>query len=88
MGGFVNARHNLGWEEWQKGNKHRAMKHFFIAAKAGSNDSLGVVKYGFEKGLVTKDEYESTLRSFNERHKEMKSDMRDKAAASDMFERG
>ena len=87
MCGVVQARHNLGCEEWERGNKHRAMRHFVIAAKAGYKGSLDNVKVGFRNGLVTKDEYANTLRAYHERQKEMKSEERDKAAASGRFSR-
>jgi len=79
IGGDKHARHNLGAEEWNKGNKHRAMKHFIIAARAGEKKSLDAVKKGYMGGLITKDEYANTLRAHHERQKEMKSDERDKA---------
>jgi len=82
MMGDTHARHNLGCYEWNKGNKHRAYKHFIIAARAGDKDSVHTVKKGFMNGLVTKDEYANTLRSYHERQQEMKSEMRDKAAAA------
>ena len=37
------------------------------------------VKASFVHGIVTKDEYENTLRAYHKIHDEMKSDMRDKA---------
>ena len=80
MGGSVDARHNLGAFDWNAGNHHRAMKHFILAAKAGEASSLDEVKDGFMKGVVTKDEFASTLRAYHERQKEMKSDMREEAA--------
>jgi len=86
MNGYVSARHNLGCVEWEKGNRHRAMKHFVMAARAGDEGSLDKVKHGFKVGLVTKEEYASTLRAYHERQKEMKSDARDKAVASGLFE--
>ena len=52
-----------------------------IAASAGDKDSLDQVKRGFIDGIVTKEEYESTLRVYHNRHAEMKSNMRDIAAA-------
>ena len=79
MGGIVSARHNLGLLEYKAGNKHRAFKHFIMAAQAGFKESLNAVKAGFKGGLVTKDEYASTLRAHHEIQKEMKSDARDKA---------
>ena len=60
------------------------MKHY-IPAKAGLPESLDKVKLGFIDSLVTKNEYESTLRVYHERQTEMKSEARDKAA--DMISR-
>ena len=79
MKGNVNARHNLGYIEVRDGNDHRAMKHWILAARAGNKTQLDNVKKGFTKGLVTKDEYASTLRAYHERQKETKSDERDAA---------
>ena len=64
--------------EGQAGNYQRAHKHFIIEAKAGYNKSLDKVKLGFMDGLVSKDEYEQTLRAYHERQAEMKSDARAK----------
>ena len=81
MGGDLDARRNLGRDEYKAGNHHRAFKHMMIAAKAGDKECLNVVKTAFMKfGSVTKDDYESTLRCYHERQKEMKSDARDKGA--------
>ena len=80
IGGSIDAMHNLGCEEFDEGNFDRAYKHFIIAAKAGSKESLVTVRDGFTKGGITKDEYEDTLRAYHERRMEMKSDTRDKAA--------
>jgi len=82
MMGNAEAQLNLGFAEGQAGNYQRAFKHFIIAARAGSKESLDEVKRGFMNGLVTKDEYANTLRAYHERHMEMKSDQRDKAAAN------
>ena len=80
--GDFMARHNLGFSEEKAGNLHRAFKHYIIAARAGYEDSLEAVKAGYMSGLglVTKEEYANALRSYHERQKETKSDMRDKAA--------
>ena len=80
MGGDVCARYNLGYTEAQAGNIQRAMKHFLISARAGDGDSLDRVKSGFRSGIITKDEYEETLRSYHKHQVEMKNDMRDEAA--------
>ena len=42
--------------------------------------SLDIVKVGFTAGIVTKDEYESTLRAYYKSASDMKSEARDKAA--------
>jgi len=85
MGGNVSARYNLGLIEGRVGNFERAMKHLILAARAGHEDSFDMVKEGFQNGLVIKDEFTSTLRAHQKIQDEMKSDMRDKAAASGMF---
>ena len=79
MNGNVNARHNLGCAEVDACNFHRACKHFILAARAGHKKSLDAVKEGFMDGIVKKDEYANTMRAYQQRHDEMKSDMRDKA---------
>ena len=79
MRGCIKARHNLGCFEGDFGNDKRAFKHLIIAAKAGSKESLKLVKLGFIDGQVTKDEYEKTLRAYHDRQKEMKSYSREAA---------
>ena len=78
--GNVYARHNLGALERQAGNHQQAYKHYIIAASAGYPESLVVVKEGFMKGYVTKEIYAGTLRAYQKRVDEMKSDTRDEAA--------
>ena len=80
MSGDVQARHSLGILELKAGNKHRAMKHWILAAKAGKEDALHNVKVGFINGYLTKDEYANILRAYHDRQKEMKSDAREEAA--------
>ena len=79
MMGDASARHYLGCNEYNAGNYHRAFKHFMLAAKSGYKDSLDQVKEGFTMGIVTKDEYASTLRAYHESQTEMKSEARDTA---------
>ena len=43
------------------------------AAKAEDKGSLDNIKRGFMEGLVTKEEYERTLRAYQKRQDEMKS---------------
>ena len=79
MNGNVEARYNLGCMEADAGNFTRACKHYILAAKAGYKTSLDAVKDGFMGGIITKDEYANTLRAYQSRQDEMKSDGRDKA---------
>jgi len=98
MGGYLDARHNLGVLDWEAGIHHqdmdekramyysdRAVKHFLLAARAGHKGSLNNVKHIFMhgNGEVTKDEYTNTLRAYQESHDEMNSDARVKAAELD-----
>jgi len=83
--GHTISRVLLASLEQLDGNEERAYKHWIIAAKAGRKRSLDMVQEGFIKGVVTKDEYADTLRAYQKRQNEIKSDDRDKAAASDRF---
>ena len=84
MNGDIMARYNLGCLEGQAGNHRRAMKHFLIAGRAGYTDALSMIKQGFMNGYVAKEEYTTTLRAYQKRKDDMKSDMRDKALAHGM----
>ena len=66
---------------WNSGNDDRAMKHYMISASAGDDDSLKAVQDGYRNGLVTKDNFEVTLRAHKKSQDEMKSEWRDKAKA-------
>jgi len=79
MIGHVTSRNTLGALEGLTGNDNRAMKHFILAAKAGYESSLEMVKQGFIRGDITKDEYASTLRVYQKIQDQMKSDERDNA---------
>jgi len=82
IGGHEIARHLLGGMELeQNGNIDRAMKHFMISAKCGSDDSMKAVGKGYKTGHVTKDEYASTLRAHQFSVDEMKNESRDKPVA-------
>ena len=77
----MHARHNLGCSEAENGNHQRAMKHFMIASKCGSKDSLDSVKRGYKQGRVTKEDLEKTFRDYQAACDETKSEQRDRAAA-------
>jgi len=80
MGGYVDARHNLGCVEFKAGNHHRAFKHWILAARAGCKESLDNVTRGFKDGFVTKDGYASNMRAYQKSRDDVKSDARDKVA--------
>ena len=82
MNGDVYARNNLSCIEGRAGNHQRAMMHCMIAARAGMKECLDMVKkIGFEKGILTKDEYKATQRAYHKSIDGMKSESRDKIAA-------
>ena len=63
VGGDVAAWHNLGIKEENAGNINRAMKCYMLAATAGCDKSLQLIREGFLKGHVTRDDLENTLRT-------------------------
>ena len=81
MGGDADARHNVGCEEGQAGNIDLALRHFMIAVKGGSNDSLNGIQELFKKGCATKDDYTKALKSYQAYLDEIKSRQRDEAAS-------
>ena len=80
IGGHPEARYNLGCYEWNNGRPERALKHCIIAAKLGDDDALSKVKYGFRRGLVSKEDFEAALRGHQAAVDATKSQQRDAAA--------
>ena len=80
MMGDMDARCNLAANEGQDGNEDRSMRHFMIAAKCGHDNSLNMIKQGFTAGIVTKEDFEKTLRA-KASQDETKSERRDRATA-------
>ena len=76
IGGHEMARHSLGINEFNAGNMDRAMKHFMMAARTGYDEPLKLLKDGYSWGIVSKDEYASTLRAHKASQDEMKSNGR------------
>ena len=60
---------------------YRASKHWILAARAGHKDSLDTIKEGYVHGIITRNGYANILRAHQKSLDEVKSDMRDKAAA-------
>jgi len=82
MKGNALARQNLGREEGMAGNMDRALKHHLIAVRSGCAESLNRIKIYYSAGLATKSHYTKALQSYQTYLGEIKSDQRDKAAAS------
>ena len=77
MAGDKVARINLGIMETRSGNVERGFKHWIIAASAGEFDAMNHLQIGFEKGLVSRDTMDSTLKAYNNSCVEMRSEARD-----------
>ena len=58
-----------------------ALKHFMIAAGSGYHDSLKMIKQFYLDGYATRDDYAKALKAYQAYLDEVKSDVRDKAAA-------
>jgi TPR repeat protein len=89
IGGHPSARYNLGYYEGKKGGlgggrnemHDRAAKHYIIAARLGHDEALNKVKQGFVAGLVSKEDYASTLRGHQAAVDATKSTHREEADA-------
>jgi TPR repeat protein len=77
MAGCEHARNNLGYMEYQLGNRERAVKHWTIAASAGNYLVMDTMRDAFEKGLVNRYAIDSTLTAYNNSCAEMRSKERD-----------
>ncbi|KAL7503325.1 hypothetical protein ACHAXN_001126 [Cyclotella atomus] len=77
IGDNITSRTILGDFDEEEGNLHRAYKHYMIAAICGNKDSLAKIQGGFNMGVVTKDEYENTLRTYQRMKDELTNDKRD-----------
>ena len=83
MGGFADARHNLGEYAEEHMNKSRAVKHYMIAVGMGQSDSLENIKQMFMNGRATKDDYAKALRVYQVYLVDIKSPQRNEAARAD-----
>ena len=79
INGCIASRSVIGNIEAKAGNNDRANEHFLLGARAGDTKSLDLVTEGYKDGMITKDVYANTLRAYQKRHDEMKSDHRKKA---------
>jgi len=81
IGGHPKARYILGAHEWNNGSMERALKHFIIAANLGVDKSVEILKKGYLKGLVSKEDFAAALRAHQAVGDAMTSPGRDAAAA-------
>ena len=90
VGGCMMSRHNLGiFENKERCNLNRALRHWMIAAEAGLDESLQNIGYLFRVGLASKADYEKALRAHQKASDETKSDQRCEAAdAAALFKQG
>ncbi len=79
IGGHPDARCNLGSHEYRHGNIERAVKHWFIAATQGHDDSIKELLKAFKEGFISKEDRAATLRAHHAAVKETKSPQRDEA---------
>ena len=63
IGGHTNARHGLGYDEYNNGNHERSVKHFIISATQGLDGSMKSLMTQFRRGYVSKEELAATLRA-------------------------
>ena len=64
MGGVVNARYNLGCDEYNAGNKGRSLKHFLIAVEGGDHEPVKMIQQIYMNGDATKDDYTKALQAY------------------------
>ena len=77
MAGREVTRFNLGCLDENSGNIERAIKHWTIAASAGFHSSMHNLLIALEKGHVSKESIDSTLKAYNNSCAEMRSEARD-----------
>jgi hypothetical protein len=77
IGGHPAARFNLGNVEANDGRFERAIKHWIIAANLGYDNSMKKLRWGYEKGYLSKDGFAAALRAHQVAVDEMKSPQRE-----------
>ena len=82
IGGHPMARYNLGGIEWENGRKHRAVKHWIIAANLGDDKSLNALKKGYAVGRIQKEDFAAALRAHQAALDAAKSPQREAAEAA------
>ena len=62
--GAPTLDNNLGRAEMENGSMHRAIKHLMIAACAGYDSSMDTVQAFMMKGMISNEDYETTLKAW------------------------
>jgi TPR repeat protein len=77
MAGHEVSRYNLGGLEAKSRNMERAVKHWTIAASAGSYHAMHKLRTLFEQGFVSRESIDTALAAYNSCCAEMRSAARD-----------
>ena len=77
----IGKAYFLGEGKEKVGNTKRALKHYMIAVKFGSNRSLERIQEFYSSKHATKDDYAGALRAYQGYVNSIRSDERDKIAA-------
>jgi len=84
--GSIDARYNLGTNEYERDNYDDALRHFKLAAEAGDEGAVKPLWMYFSKGKLSKADLENTLRAHKDAIDEMNSEDRERLAAMDKAE--
>eukprot|EP00986_Skeletonema_menzelii_P007427 scaffold2919_cov130-Skeletonema_menzelii.AAC.3 len=79
IGGHPKARHYLGCQDTVNGKSERTVKHFFIAATQGYDESIELLKFAFKDGKISKEDFATALRAHQAAVDATKSPQREKA---------
>lgn len=80
IAGHPEARLHLGVYEAQEGNMERALKHWIIAANLGLDEAVTMLKHGYARGFLCKDDFAAALRAQQAAVDAIKSPQREKAS--------
>ncbi len=77
MAGHEVARFNVGSLEALSNNMEQAIKHWRIAASAGSYNAMHTLRNLFDRCFVIRESIDSTLKAYNNSCAELRSEARD-----------
>ena len=81
IGGHPDARYNLAMYEKDNGRHVRAARHLIISTKLGDEGSMKYLQLAFEAGLVSKEDFASALRGYQDAVAASKSPQREEGEA-------